>query len=217
MKKIRLVAFLLILTLLLAACGSTQEETNTQSSAYQIGIEVVALLDEMVRSDAYVELYTASEEIQRIVETVGNGDYTAPSAVYEITLPGESLGTMVEAMGGEASLDGMSPELTRAVEQKMLGSIIAQLNAMGGAANLAAMSVCTAGKTFVNEEISEDLIYLYVYEDAAPAAITFVRGDEGTVSATGTFLLCENLNTESEQTVSEFFLEMGATVSVVTE
>ena len=202
--------------MLVSACGNTggTAEKST-SSAYQKGLEVVDLPNEMIQNDTYVQLYTASAEIQKIVETVAAGDYTEPSAVYEISLPGESLSALAEAMGGNVSMDGMSPELTRAVEQKLIGAVISQINAMGGAVNLAAMSVCTAGKTFVNEEISEDLIYLYVYEDTAPAAVTFVRGDEGTVSATGTFLFCEYLNTESEQTVSEFFAEIGAEVAVV--
>lgn len=218
MRRTKMLVMAMVMAAMLSACGVTEGTTEkSNSSAYQKGLEVVALLNEMVQNETYVQLYTASTEIQEIVETVAAGDYTEPSAVYQILLSGESLSTLAEAMGGNASMDGMSPELTRAVEQKLIGAVISQINAMGGATNLAAMSVCTAGKTFVNEEISEDLIYLYVYEDAAPAAVTFVRGDEGTVSATGTFLLSEDLNTESEQTVSEFFSELGAAVTVVTE
>ena len=218
MRRTKMLVMAMVMAAMLSACGVTEGTTEkSNSSAYQKGLEVVALLNEMVQNETYVQLYTASAEIQEIVETVATGDYTEPSAVYQISLPGESLSALAEAMGGNASMDGMSPELTRAVEQKLIGAVISQINAMGGATNLAAMSVCTAGKTFVNEEISEDLIYLYVYEDAAPAAVTFVRGDEGTVSVTGTFLLSEDLNTESEQTVSEFFSELGAAVTVVTE
>ena len=218
MKRSRIFLLAIIMAAVLSACGSSESATGkSNSSTYQKGLEVVALLDEMVQNDTYVQLYTASAEIQEIVETVATGDYSEPSVVYQISLPGESLSALAEAMGGNVSMDGMSPELTRAVEQKLIGAVISQVNAMGGAANLAAMSVCTAGKTFVNEELSEDVIYLYVYENAAPAAVTFLRGDDGIVSATGTFLLSEDLNTESEQSVSEFFGELGVEVSVVTE
>ena len=218
MRRTKIFVLAMVVAAMLSACGSTGGTTEkSNSSAYQKGLEVVALLDEMIQNDTYVQLYTASAEIQGIVETVATGDYSEPLVVYHISLPGESLSALAEAMGGNASMDGMSPELTRAVEQKLIGAVISQINAMSGATNLAAMSVCTAGKTFVNEEVSEDLIYLYVYENAAPAAVTFIRGDDGTVSATGTFLLSEKLNTESEQTDSEFFSELGATVKVVTE
>lgn len=218
MRKSKVFAMVMIMLMMLSACDNARGMAEgTKSTAYQKGLEVVALLDEMVRNDTYLQLYTSSAEIQEIVETVATGDYTEPSAVYKLSLPGESLSALAETMGSNVSMEGMSPELTRAVEQKLIGVVISQVNAMEGAANLAAMSVCTAGKTFVNEEISEDLIYLYVYEDAAPAAVTFVRGDDGTVSATGTFLLCEDLNTESEQTVSEFFAKLGTEVVVVTE
>ena len=218
MRKTKIFAVIMTMTVMLSACGNSENITEPSNrSAYQKGLEVVALLDEMVRNDTYVQLYTASGEIQEIVETVAAGDHTEPSAVYEISFSGESLSAFAEAIGGNVSMEGMSSELTRVVEQKLIGAFVSQINAMGGAVNLAAMSVCTAGKTFVNAEIGEDMIYLYTYEGAVPAAVTFVRGDEGTVSATGTFLLSEDLNTESEQSVSEFFAELGAEVDVVTE
>ena len=218
MRKTNILVLALVLTMVLSACGSAGEKAGeAKSSLYDKGLEVVVLLDEMVKNDAYVQLYTASPEIQEIVETIGAGDYAAPSAVYQISFPGESFKALAEAMGGDVSMDGMSEELTRAVEQKLLGAVVSQLNAMGGATKLAAMSVCTTGKTFVNEEISADLIYLYVYENTPPVAITFVRGDDATVSATGTFLLCDDLNTASEQTISEFFGEFGVEVTAVTK
>ena len=218
MKRTRIFLLAIIMIAVLSACGSSENTTEkSNSSAYQKGLEVVALLDEMVQNDTYVQLYTASAEIQEIVETVASGDYTEPSVVYQISFSGENLSALAENMGGSVSMDGMSPELTRAVEQKLIGAVISQINAMGGATNLAAMSICTAGKTFVNEELSEDVIYLYVYENAAPTAVTFIKGDDGTVSATGTFLLCEELNTESEQSVSEFFGELGVEVSAISE
>lgn len=218
MRKIGVLGLALVMGISLTACSKGEETKDvTTNSAYEKGLEVVALLDEMAGNEDYIQIYTAGEEISAILNEVGEGDHTSPKAVYEISLMGEKIGDMIALLGGDVSLDGMSEDLTRAVEQKLLSAVISQLNATGGAVNLAAMSVCTAGKTFVSESIKDDMIYLYVYEDAVPAAVTFVRGEDGAVSASGTFLLCEQLNTESEQTVSEFFAELGATVSVVAE
>ena len=218
MRRTKIFVLVMLMAVMLSACGNSKSTTETSnSSAYQKGLEIVAILDEMVKSDSYLQLYTASPEIQEISKNIATGDYTEPLTVYQLSFSDGSLGTLAEALGGNAGMEGMSEELARTVEQKMVGAVVSQVNAMGGATNLAAMSICTAGKTFVNEELSEDVIYLYVYENAAPAAVTFVRGDDGTVSATGTFLLSEELNTESEQAVSEFFGELGVKVSVVTE
>lgn len=218
MKRISILIFIIAAAVTLTACGKSEEVKDvTTGSAYQKGLEIAALLDEMAGNEDYVQIYTAGEEIGAILEEVASGDHTSPSAVYEISFMGQTLYDMAVLMGGDVTLDGMSEDLTRAVEQKLLSAVISQLNATGGAVNLAAMSVCTAGKTFVSEKIENDMIYLYVYEDAAPVAVTFVKGEDNSVSASGTFLLCEGLNTESEQTISEFFAEIGAKVTLVAE
>lgn len=180
------------------------------------GLEVVALTDEMAGNDTYVKIYTVGGEILEILETVSEDDYSEPKAVYQISIPAESLSTLVEEMGGGGEPEEMSEALVNSVEKKMFSSLISQLNARDGAVNLAASAVCTAGKTFVNHEIKEDTIYLYTYENTAPAAVTFIRGEDGTVSATGCFLLYEEFRADSESEVAGFFETMGASVKAVT-
>ena len=69
----------------------------------------------------------------------------------------------------------MSDELDNIMRKKMMASIVTQVNAYGGSINLAASTVCTASKSFINDELENDLIYIYVYDDTAPIAITFMK------------------------------------------
>lgn len=92
---------------------------------------------------------------------------------------------------------------------------VTQINAQNGATTLAATTVCSAGKTFVSTEEDGDAIYLYVYENACPAAVSFVKGEDNTVSASGTFIINDGFDTSSPESLQEFFGETGAVVENV--
>ena len=92
-----------------------------------------------------------------------------------------------------------------------------QINARSGAMTLAASSVCTTGKTFVSNEISEEMIYLYVFDDAAPIAVTFTLGEDNAVNATGNFLLYEKLPASSVQELLEYFGAYSVKIEIVEE
>ena len=78
-----------------------------------------------------------------------------------------------------------------------------------------ATTICTAGKTFVSTEGDGDAIYLYVYENACPAAVSFVRGEDNSVSASGTFILNDGFDASSHESLEEFFGEAGAVIKEI--
>ncbi len=205
MKKI--VSVLLLSALLLVSCGSAAEET----SLYTRGTEIVSLLDELAGSEEYLGVYTASAEILEILDAVAKGDHTSPAAVYEITIPAE----MILALSEAEIAPGMSEELRQNLLNRTQATVTATVNSRNGVNVLAATSVCTVGKTFVNSSLTAATIYLYTFEDATPVIVTFTPGDDHTVSASGTFLISEDIDTSSAETVSAFFEEYGATARVV--
>ena len=115
-----------------------------------------------------------------------------------------------------SGLDGLSENLKTAMRQKAFGAaLITQINAQNGATTLAATTICTAGKTFVSTEGDGDAIYLYVYENACPAAVSFVRGEDNTVSASGTFILNDGFDAGSPESLEAFFGEVGAVIEEI--
>ena len=86
---------------------------------------------------------------------------------------------------------------------------------MGGAEQLAAASICTAGKVFASDELEENAIYLYTYENAVPAAVSFSRGEDGTVSATGVLVLYDGFPAGDTPEVEQFLAELGVEVEEV--
>lgn len=183
---------------------------------WEHGQELVSLMGEMAGNEAYIDLYTGSEEIGELLSEAGKGDHSAPAAVYRIQLPESALGQLLGLMGLLDELDGLSDGLRESVRAKSIASLPSRLNGMGGANILAAASVCTADKTFRSDEVSGNgLIYLYLYEDAVPAAVTFLPGEDGTASASGMFILYDGFRPESPDDLSMLLGELGAEVSQI--
>ena len=211
MKRSLAVFLSVIMSLSLCACGSEISTKTDEKSLYEHGLDVIAVMTEMTQSESYVETYTGNGEIKEIVQIIGEGDYTIPKAVYAITASTEQ----IAAYAGLDSLSNASDELQKTMENKFIAALISQVNGMSGAMNLAAASVCTAGKTFVSDRISENVIYLYIFDDAHPISITFTCGEDSTVSASGMFVIYDEFTCDNAEEIEEFFGEVGVTVSEV--
>jgi len=203
-------AFVLMLSL--CACGGESGTSSGGKTLLEHGLEVVATMDEMAGSDEYINFYTGSKDMTEIVKEISKGDHSAPVAVYKITIDKEAM----EAWDMLSGLEGLSENLKTAMRQKAFGAaLITQINAQNGATTLAATTICTAGKTFVSSEGDGDAIYLYVYENACPAAVSFVRGEDNSVSASGTFILNDGFDASSPESLEAFFGDSGAVIESV--
>lgn len=215
MKKIsRLSAAVLALTmaLMLCACGSAGGNSGSGKSLLEHGLDVVATMEEMASSDEYVNFYTGSKEMAEIINEIGEGDYSAPAAVYKLTIDEKAIEEWAMLSGAE----GLSETLKAAVTQKAVGAaLITQINAQSGATTLAATSICTAGKTFVSTEASGSMVYIYAYENGCPAAVSFVEGEDHAVAATGNFILNDDFDSSSEDTIRAFFEVTGVKVESI--
>ena len=193
---------------LLSSCGVTESELPSLEIR---GMQIVSMLEEIAESEEYLSIYSADPELLNIIATFAEGDHSDPKIIYRLTLSEEN----VKSLCGTDVLTSLSPKLQDFLEGRVQASIINIANARGGSTALAATSICTAGRTFVSDEISSDTIYLYTFEDAVPVAVAFTVGESSTVTATGTFLIAEELNTDSPESIREFFSELDLTVEVV--
>ena len=190
------------------ACGTRKE----QDSIYEQGLEVVALMDEMADSQSYVQMFTGNNQISEVIQSNTNGDYSEPVKVYEVVLQNDnSLGLL----RNDETQESMSDKLKEIISKKVNASVITQLNAHGGSENLAASTICTAEISFVNNEVKEDVIYIYVYENTAPVAVMFSQEGNDIVSANGTFMFGEEFRNLTEESISELFEGLYVTVSEV--
>lgn len=210
MKKTIAFVLALVIILGLAACGAANEVKESRS-LYAHGLDVISMLSEMTRSENFIGIYTANSEIKDIILALGDHSYETPDAVYAITVPEETLMGMAEL----SNLEDASEELKTYLTHRVMASLISQINAMSGVENLAASSVCTVGKTFVSENATESVIYIYVYEGTTPVAVTFTLGEDHTVSATGTFIFYDGFTCGSAEEIQTVFSDITVDVTEV--
>ena len=208
MKKRIIIIFMAVMIFGMTACGTKKE----QVSLYEQGLEVVTLMDEMADSQSYVQMFTGNTQISELIQSNANGDYSKPQAVYEVVLQKDNYQGL---LGNEEIQATMSDELKGIISKKINASVITQLNAYGGSENLAASNICTTGVSFVNSEVKEDVIYIYVYENTAPVAVIFLQEGNDIVSANGTFLFGEELTNLTEESISQLFEGLYVTVQEV--
>lgn len=208
--KIVSAAMVLVLVLSLSACQNNESSAKTKS-LYTQGLEVIQLMHEMTQSEEYIDLCTGSSEIKAIIQNISAGDYTAPKAVYAISATDENLA----AMAGLHNLDNPSKGLKTCLAERILGALMAQINGMGGADNIAAANICVAGKTFVNENANENVIYLYTYDNAVPVAVTFSVGEAHAIDAGGVFVIYDKFTYGSADEIKSFFSDITVEVTEV--
>lgn len=204
MKKSIKIVWILVAVLVLGgslfACGNNKNNAEAKS-LYTQGLEVIQLMSEMTQSEEYINLYTENDGIKGIVQNIRSGDYTTPKAVYAVSITDENLAKIAEL----SNLGGVSEGLKSFLTQRIFSSLMVQINSMSGVENLATASVCTIGKTFVNEDVDENVIYLYTYDNAFPVAVTFTVGEGHAVSASGTFIMYDKFTCGSADEIKSFF------------
>ena len=194
----------------LSGCAEKENQPLEYTPIYEAGLEITYLLGEMASSDEYAVLFTGNSPVADKVKEIGNGDYTKPKAVYEILVTDE----MLEMFAETASLSDASDDLKDYLKDRVRSSFITQLNGTAGVESLAASSICTAGKTFINP-IADDILLVYTYENGYPIAVTFTAESDGSAGASGTFVMVENF--DSIEGIKSYFSDTDIEVIEVTQ
>lgn len=213
-----------VLVLCLSACGNSESNTAGKS-LYTQGLEIIQLMNEAAQSEEYINIYTENSEIKSIVQNISAGDYSAPKAVYAISITDENLAASVYAISTTdenlaaieelTSPDNPSEMLKSFLMQKIFSSVMTQINGLSSVENLIATSICTVSRCFVNENVNDNIIYLYTYDNAVPVAVTFIVGENHAVSASGVFILHDEFTCDSTDEIKSFFSDITVDVTEV--
>lgn len=196
MKKAVITA--LVSVLCLSSCGdNSSPETK---SLYAQGLEVVQLMTEITKTEDYINTI-ATDSLKPTIQKLADGDYSTPKAVYSIYASDKELAKLAELNG----FDNISDNLKPFVSSKLHNSLINIINNRGGVEDVAVAGICSAGKTFINENTTGNIIYLYTYDDTVPVAVAFTTGDDKTVSANGTFVMYDGFTCDSADEIKDFF------------
>lgn len=193
--------------LLFALSGCAGQESNGKSLR-EHGMDVVKIMEEMVKNTDYGSLMgNNAEAVEDIRAGLAAGDYSTPSAVYVMELP--SIENILSLTGESRSMDGFSEALKRQITERSASTLVNLLNSQSGYASLAAASVYSAKKTFVDETKAGSILYLYTFEKGCPIAVAFTAGEGNAMTATGTFLILEDFDAQAVQELIELMKNLG--------
>lgn len=209
MNEKRLLAGILVIAML-CVCGCADTGTDpalatedTEKILYENGLEITALMNEMLHSPEYISMMGVTSEINEVIDEIAAGNYNKPQKVYRIEFSQYSE-MFWQELGVE--FDGLSDSLKKEVEEKMYASFVNIITAREGTKMLAAASsIVRADNIFVCSSLTENRQYLYMFEGGYPIVISYTVGKDGAVAASGGFWIMEELKNTSGETIEDLF------------
>lgn len=196
------------------ASSSDSVPASSGKSLAEHGMDLIALIQDMVSDNVYATIYMGSSQaVTDEIAKLGEGDYSAPQAVYKVTVP--NLAAFLDAtIAANGSANTLSEPLKEYMRSRMILTVASMVNNMYGSAAIAAATICTAAGTFVSDELTENMLYVYVFENAHPILITFFQGEDSTVSATAMPLFAELPGSATADDVKALFSNKGFEIVV---
>ena len=199
-----LLACILLMTLL-ASCNGTSK------SLAECGEDVISLMAEMLESEEYKSLYNLPSEYDDQVNMLREGDYSKSIAVYELLISEEEL------LDNTIDKDGLSKELYEYICSSAYVSFASRINQTSGVDAMAVSAVFTAQKIYANKDIDTNRVYLFVFEDGCPIAVTFVVDGKDLLRAVGHFIMNDKFIAENENSIKESCEALGINDVTVTK
>lgn len=201
-KYLTIIAISVMLLVLLCSCSVKSK--NTDTFLYTRGIELIQRMDIMAESEEYINLVSASTELGETVNKIGEGNYSEPKAVYKVTIPKEAAASLY--MGDK--ITKVPEELKKEIERRCIAAIPARINAFKGSKFVAATSIVTLGDSFINDDLKNNTLYIYLYEGEYSAMVSFFPGNENIVGASAGFVINDSFNQiTSDSEMSEWIAE----------
>lgn len=205
MKKI-ICLLLAAFILALSGCGFTQTPGNTDKSKSDTnalahkGLELIGKVDKLAECEEYINLYTAEDEIAKVIKGIADNDYTTPQGIFVI----ENLDAIVlENMIPDARLP---EDIAGIVKDKFAAALPIQIAARNGATTLAAVSVLSYSESFIYERLQSSVTYLYIYGNGHNFMVNYIPNDEKIVNASITAVINDELSKcITKEDVKNFF------------
>ena len=191
-----LLACILLLTLLTSCNGKSKP-------LMECGEDVISLMAEMLESEEYKSLYNLLAAYDDQINMLREGNYSKSIAVYELLISEEEL------LDKTINKDELSKELYEYICSSAYVSFTSRINQASGVEGTTVSTVFTAQKSYANKDIDTNRIYLYVFENGCPIAVTFVADGKDSLRAVGHFIMNDEFIAEDENSIKESCEALG--------
>lgn len=218
-KRALCAALAALLLLALSGCGRESgggSGKKERGSSYARGLRLCEVVGEIADSEAYGELISAprDENIRAYMDDIGAGRYSSPRQLYALTLPAAE--EALEDLASDAeereeireALRDVSDELLKDLDRQMATALASRVNVGVGDTALASANLCSASDVYVDWDMEEQTVWLYVFRRGFPVLVTFTPGRDGAVTASAVPLVAEALDTSSERKLEDGIFDL---------
>jgi hypothetical protein len=172
--------------------NSASNENPVSVSLYDRGLTLIQEMHTFANDENYRKMIGVSDELESMVDELAGMDYTQPKAVYKVTNLADYVSLMMYMSEvDENSFKGEVKEYTDKAVAANLGTTI--MSKVSGTMALAASSLVKKTDLFVDTAVTEPVVYVYIYDEAYPVFVAFTPGEDGAVSAAGTYVIVDDL------------------------
>ena len=192
-------------------CCLAEGETAGTPNFYESGLKVVSVMNEMVQSRDYLEIFmSASANLDTLDATFNTGDYDKPVAVYSLK-QADALGWLKTMMSEseQEKFNALSPALQEQLMARASG-LTALSNMINGQKGVDILSLTSALQAIMNMpelEMEEPEYYLFLFEKGVPVLVTLSWHH-----ATGMFISLSEQEAESQETIQALLRPLGIEV-----
>lgn len=190
MKKHVLVMVMALVCLMVFAKARPSNDAPKEKTLMEQGLLLIEQMMEKVNCDAYIEMtldYAGSEALEKIEEMRGY-DYSNPIAVYRLVRDPSSSFLQFMADMVDYDLSVFPPRLRETLEKNLFANAGIYWNSLSGNIAMFLATGLSSGFVFDSDELKYDCIYIYIFKDAYPVAVTFEHGEGKAVAASGSFV-----------------------------
>ena len=179
----------------LTIIGSSDTVTNIKvsstSTLKEHGLQLTQQMRQLANDQEYLNFCSHSKDVNKIVADIAQYQYDSPEKVFSVS---------------HLIADSSNPS----INDRKVRSIPSQLNALSGAAALAAASLFVADDAFFyGMDLKDPTIYLYLYDGDWQSMVIFRPVREGIVQANSYFVHHSMLNDiKDTDDVKSFFSEV---------
>lgn len=156
------------------AIAPDKDTANTEGKLAAKGLELISRMSRLASSRQYLSLATSSQPILDEAAVIAAADYTSPKEIFVID--------------GASFKPDTADFIACHMKDRAIRSTAAMINGLNGPQTLSAAAMLQADDAFVCRGLDHTVIYLYAYDAAYSAMVSYKPCADGTVLATASFV-----------------------------
>ena len=164
-------------TAIYTADGTTAPDegaAGTEGKLAAKGLELISRLSRLARSRQYLSLMTSSQPVLNEAAVIAAADYASPREIFVID--------------GACFKPDTTDFIASHIKDKAIRSTAAMINGLNGTQTLSAAAMLQTDDAFVCRGLDHTVIYLYAYDAAYSAMVSYKPCADGTVLAAASFV-----------------------------